>query len=120
MSLRWRLALLFALGTAAVVAVAGLAFVWQLRASLNAAQDGALQARAQALAARVATARPLVLHGQGSRSQIGGNQGGGDQGGGDQGGGATGSSRVQMSSCRFSRPVAVCWTTHRLRAETRC
>ena len=94
MSLRWRLALLFALGTAAVVAVAGLAFVWQLRASLNAAQDGALQARAQALAARVATARPLVRHGQGSHSQGGGGQGGGDQagdqGGGDQGGGSHG------------------------------
>jgi two-component system, OmpR family, sensor kinase len=71
MSLRWRLALLFALGTAAVVAVAGLAFVWQLRASLNAALDDTLQARARALAARVVTARPLVPHGQDSGQDAG-------------------------------------------------
>jgi two-component system OmpR family sensor kinase len=75
MSLRWQLSLLFALGTAAVVAAAGLAFVWQLRASLNAALDDTLQVRAHALAGRVAAAKPLVLHGPG----------GGDQGGGSQG-----------------------------------
>jgi two-component system, OmpR family, sensor kinase len=77
MSLRWRLSLLFALGTAAVVAVAGLAFVWQLRASVNAALDDTLQARANALAARVATARPLGLDGQGGGSQ--GQFSGGDE-----------------------------------------
>jgi two-component system, OmpR family, sensor kinase len=73
MSLRWRLALLFALGTAAVVAVAGLAFVWQLRTSLNGALDDTLRTRAEALKARVATARPLVPQardsGQNSGSQ---------------------------------------------------
>ena len=56
MSLRRRLSLLFALGTAAVVAVAGLTFVWQLRHSVNAALDDTLQARARTLAAQVAAA----------------------------------------------------------------
>jgi two-component system, OmpR family, sensor kinase len=79
MSLRWRLALLFAAGTAAVVAVAGLAFVWQLRVSLNAALDDTLQARAHAVAAQVATARPLAGHGQAS----GGQDSGGSQDSGD-------------------------------------
>ena len=60
MSLRRRLSLLFALGTAAVVAVAGLAFVWQLRHSVNSALDDTLQARARTLAAQVAAARPLA------------------------------------------------------------
>jgi two-component system OmpR family sensor kinase len=69
MSLRWRLALLFALGTAAVVAVAGLAFMWQLRVSLNAALDDTLRMRAHALAAHVATAKPLVAPGQGANGQ---------------------------------------------------
>ena len=69
MSLRWRLALLFALGTAAVVTVAGLAFTLQLRASLNAALDDSLRTRAHALAAQVVTARPLVVHGQGGNVQ---------------------------------------------------
>src|SRR5437016_4256717 len=79
MSLRWRLALLFAAGTAAVVAVAGLAFIWQLRVSLNAALDDTLQARAHAVAAQVATARPLAGHGQAS----GGQDSGGSQDSGD-------------------------------------
>src|SRR5690348_4297005 len=85
MSLRWRLALLFAAGTAAVVAVAGLAFVWQLRASLNAALDDTLQARAHALAAQVATARPLAGHRPASGGQDSGGRNGGDsQGNGGQ------------------------------------
>jgi two-component system OmpR family sensor kinase len=69
MSLRWRLALLFALGTAAVVAVAGLAFVWQLGASLTASLDDTLHARASALADQLATARRLALTSQGSGGQ---------------------------------------------------
>jgi hypothetical protein len=85
MSLRWRLALLFAAGTAAVVAVAGLAFVWQLRTSLNAALDDTLQARAHALAAQVATARPLAGHRPASGGQDSGGRNGGDsQGNGGQ------------------------------------
>src|SRR4030081_2031876 len=60
MSLRRRVSLLFARGTAAVVAVAGLAFVWQLRHSVNSALDDTLQARARTLAAQVAAARPLA------------------------------------------------------------
>jgi hypothetical protein len=71
MTLRWRLALLFALGTAAVVAVAGAAFVWQLRASLNTARDDTLRARAHALADQVAVAGPLVVRGQGGDQQSG-------------------------------------------------
>jgi two-component system, OmpR family, sensor kinase len=71
MTLRWRLALLFALGTAAVVTVAGVAFVWQLRASLNRALDDTLWARAHALADQIATASPLVVRGQGGDQQSG-------------------------------------------------
>jgi two-component system, OmpR family, sensor kinase len=74
MTLRCRLALLFALGTAAVVALAGAAFVWQLRVSLNRALDDTLSARAGALADQIATASPLVVRGQGGDHQ-GGNQG---------------------------------------------
>src|SRR5260221_2665594 len=74
MPLRWRLALLFAFGTVAVVALAGVAFVWQLRVSLNRAQDDALSARAHALADAIATAKPLASRSQGNNQQ-GGNQG---------------------------------------------
>lgn len=50
MPLRLRLALLFALGAAVVIAAAGLAFVLQLRISLDAALDPGLRARARAVA----------------------------------------------------------------------
>ena len=78
MSLRWRLALLFGLGAAAVVAVAGLAFVWQLTASLNAALDDSLRTRAHTLADRVAVDRLLVPRQPGTGQGSG--QGGGSQG----------------------------------------
>ena len=97
MSLRWRLALLFAAGTAAVVAVAGLAFIWQLRVSLNAALDDTLQARAHAVAAQVATARPLAGHGQAS---------GGQDSGGSQDSGDSQSSGSQVQFCRGADALA--------------
>jgi len=59
MSLRTRLALIFALGSGALVTVAGLAFVWQLHTSLSAALDSELRVRAAAMAAQLAGgARP--------------------------------------------------------------
>jgi heavy metal sensor kinase len=69
MSLRLRLALLFAAGTTAVITVAGLAFLGQLRASLNAALDATLQPRAAALARQVARAKALPLPGPGGDQQ---------------------------------------------------
>jgi len=77
MSLRLRLALLFAAGTLAVITVAGLAFLGQLRASLNAALDATLQPRAAALARQVARAKTLPLPGLGSDQQ--GNFSGADE-----------------------------------------
>src|SRR5258706_13270412 len=53
MSLRLRLTLVFAIGTAALVAISGLVFVGQLRSSLNAAMDASLRARSEALAAQL-------------------------------------------------------------------
>jgi signal transduction histidine kinase len=50
MPLRLRLALLFALATAAVIAVAGAAFVLQLRVSVEASLDPGLRAQAAAVA----------------------------------------------------------------------
>ncbi|MGH3854641.1 MAG: sensor histidine kinase [Pseudonocardiaceae bacterium] len=50
MPLRLRLALLFALGAAVVIAAAGLAFTLQLRVSLDAALDPGLRARVRAVA----------------------------------------------------------------------
>ncbi|MGC1735159.1 MAG: two-component sensor histidine kinase, partial [Pseudonocardiaceae bacterium] len=50
MPLRLRLAMLFALGTATVIAVAALAFVLQLRSSLDASVDSGLRARVHAVA----------------------------------------------------------------------
>src|SRR5260370_41184422 len=87
MSLRRRLSLLFALGTAAVVAAAGLAFVWQLRYSANAALDDTLQARARTLAAQVAAARPLAAADAGGGGQNGPRGGffGGDEAGSFEG-----------------------------------
>jgi two-component system OmpR family sensor kinase len=55
MSLRTRLALIFALGSGALVTVAGLAFVWQLHTSLSAALDSELRVRATALTAQLAS-----------------------------------------------------------------
>jgi two-component system OmpR family sensor kinase len=52
-SLRGRLTLVFALGTAALVVISGLAFLAQLRSSLNSALDDALRTRNDALAAQV-------------------------------------------------------------------
>jgi len=54
MSLRLRLAAIFAFGSAALIAVAGLAFLWQLHTSLAAALDSELRQRTAALAARLA------------------------------------------------------------------
>jgi two-component system OmpR family sensor kinase len=54
MSLRTRLALIFALGSGALITLAGLAFVWQLHTSLGAALDSELRVRAAALAAQLA------------------------------------------------------------------
>ncbi|WP_349307954.1 MULTISPECIES: ATP-binding cassette domain-containing protein [unclassified Streptomyces] len=59
MPLRWRLALLFALGTAVVIATAGLLFVHQLTAALNSSLDTALRARADAQVVRLASSGPL-------------------------------------------------------------
>ncbi|MFJ9155140.1 ATP-binding protein [Streptomyces sp. NPDC102270] len=59
MPLRWRLALLFALGTAFVIATAGLLFLQQLTAGLNNSLDSTLRMRADAEVARLASARPL-------------------------------------------------------------
>jgi hypothetical protein len=55
MSLRMRLAAIFAVGSAVLIAAAGLAFLWQLHTSLNAALDNELRLRAAALAARLAS-----------------------------------------------------------------
>ncbi len=55
MSLRLRLAAIFAFGSAALIAVAGLAFLWQLHTSLTSALDSELGLRAAALAARLAS-----------------------------------------------------------------
>ncbi len=54
MPLRLRLAILFGLGAAGVLAVAGIGFFFQLRASLDASLDSTLQARSEALAVRLA------------------------------------------------------------------
>jgi heavy metal sensor kinase len=52
-SLRGRLSLVFALGTAALVIIAAVAFLSQLRSSLTAALDDALRARNDTLAAQL-------------------------------------------------------------------
>jgi two-component system, OmpR family, sensor kinase len=69
MSLRLRLALLFAGVTAAVIAVAGVVFLWQLRAAQLAALDVGLRVRADAVAAEVRAARPLSLPAAGGGQQ---------------------------------------------------
>lgn len=65
MSLRTRLALIFALGSGAPVSVAGLAFVWQLHTSLSAALDSELRVRATARADRLRSGRPGACRGHG-------------------------------------------------------
>jgi signal transduction histidine kinase len=67
MSLRLRLALLFAAATAVVIVGAGAAFLWQLRAAQIGALDASLRARADALAAQVSAAGPSGLPGQGGQ-----------------------------------------------------
>jgi two-component system, OmpR family, sensor kinase len=57
-SLRGRLSLVFALGTAALVVISGLVFLAQLRSSLNSALDDALRTRNDALAAQLRTGSP--------------------------------------------------------------
>jgi two-component system OmpR family sensor kinase len=69
MPLRLRLALLFALGTSAVIAVAGMAFLSQLNSSLNAALDDTLRARAEAVTVRLAAAQPAAPPGQSAAQQ---------------------------------------------------
>ncbi|MEV8634925.1 ATP-binding protein [Streptosporangium sp. NPDC051023] len=59
MSLRSRLVTLFTLGVAAVIAIAGAVFLNQLRSSLDSALDETLNARADAVAARLALTRPV-------------------------------------------------------------
>lgn len=61
MPLRLRLALGAALGTAALIAVVGLAFVLQLRASLDATLDVALASRATAITEAYRTRGPAAL-----------------------------------------------------------
>lgn len=57
MPLRLRLAFLFAIGAAVVIAVAGLGFMLQLRASLDASVDTGLRTRATALATELSSDR---------------------------------------------------------------
>jgi two-component system, OmpR family, sensor kinase len=70
MSLRLRLATIFAAGSAALIAVAGLAFLWQLHGSLTAALDSELGMRAAALAGRLASG-PLPPGGPAVADQAG-------------------------------------------------
>jgi two-component system, OmpR family, sensor kinase len=74
MSLRMRLATIFALGSAALIAVAGLAFLWQLHTSLTGALDNELRLRAAALAARLASG-PLPPNNPAGPDQTGGHTG---------------------------------------------
>jgi two-component system, OmpR family, sensor kinase len=53
MSLRLRLSLIFAIGTAVLIAISGLVFLGQLQSSLYAAIDASLQARSDVLAAQL-------------------------------------------------------------------
>lgn len=61
MPLRLRLALLFTLGTAGVIAAAGLAFVLRLRVGLDASLDPGLRTRVQAVAEELGSDGPLRL-----------------------------------------------------------
>jgi len=73
MSLRLRLALLFAATTAVVIAAAAVVFLWQLRAAQVGALDAGLRARADALAVQVRAGGLPGLPAQGG--QQGQNQG---------------------------------------------
>jgi two-component system, OmpR family, sensor kinase len=80
-SLRGRLSLVFALGTAALVVISGLLFLAQLQSSLNSALDDALRTRSDALAARLRAgslpaAAPLDT---GQTGQQSGQSGGADE-----------------------------------------
>ncbi|MGW1087812.1 sensor histidine kinase [Streptomyces sp. NPDC002596] len=59
MPLRWRLALIFALGTALVIAVAGFLFLQRLTAGLDASLEATLRAQADAEVVRLAARGPL-------------------------------------------------------------
>lgn len=61
MPLRLRLALLFALGTAVVIAAAGLAFVLRLRVGLDDSLDPGLRTRVHAVAEELGSDAPLRL-----------------------------------------------------------
>jgi hypothetical protein len=61
MPLRLRLAVLFAAATALVIAVAGFGFILQLRVSLDATLDTALDTRAAALTAQILSLGPTSL-----------------------------------------------------------
>jgi aminopeptidase N len=74
MSLRTRLALIFALGSGLLVTVAGLAFVWQLSTSLSAALDSELRVRATVLVAQLASGS-LPAHPSASSNQAGSHAG---------------------------------------------
>ena len=74
MSLRLRLALLFAATTAVVIAAVAAVFLWQLRAAQIGALDAGLRARADALAVQVRAGGLPGLPAQGG--QQGQNQGG--------------------------------------------
>ena len=81
MSLRGRLTLVYALGTAALVVISGLVFLAQLRSSLNSALDDALRARTDALAAQLrAGSLPAAASlGTGQTGQQTGQFGGADE-----------------------------------------
>ena len=81
MSLRGRLTLVFALGTATLVVISGLVFLAQLRSSLNSALDDALRARSDALAAqlRAGSLPAAAFLGTGQTGQQTGQFGGADE-----------------------------------------
>ncbi|GAA3485855.1 hypothetical protein GCM10018966_103880 [Streptomyces yanii] len=59
MPLRWRLALIFAVGTALVIAVAGFLFLQRLTAGLDASLEATLRAQADTEVVRLAARGPL-------------------------------------------------------------
>jgi two-component system OmpR family sensor kinase len=60
MSLRLRLSLIFAIGTAVLIAISGLVFLGQLQSSLYAAIDASLLARSDVLAAQLHSGSPAA------------------------------------------------------------
>jgi signal transduction histidine kinase len=80
MSLRARLTLLFAVATLVLLTGAGLGFLWQLRASVTAALDASLRARAHTVIAQLAAGRqPLTGAGGDQQGQHQGNYTGSDE-----------------------------------------